>query len=136
MGVLPTSERRVRGNRARPACVVLGQVEAACPPGSPWRWCLCAPMCPYRLADKGTHMKTTIEISDALAREAKAMAAREKTTLRALIEAGLRQVLRDRRRRTTFRLRAAGFRGKGLQPEFRGADWQRIREAAYEERGG
>jgi hypothetical protein len=83
-----------------------------------------------------THMKTTIEISDALAKEAKAIARRERTTLRALIEAGLRQLLRGRRRRESFELRDASFRGRGLQPEFRDADWQRIREAAYEERGG
>ncbi len=83
-----------------------------------------------------THMKTTIEISDALAKEAKAVAARERTTLRALIEAGLRQLLRGRRRRESFQLRDASFRGRGLQPGFRDADWQRIREAAYEEHGG
>jgi len=83
-----------------------------------------------------TRMKTTIEISDALAKEAKAVATREKTTLRALIEAGLRQLLRERGRRQAFRLRDAAFRGRGLQPEFRDADWQRMREAAYEERGG
>ena len=37
-------------------------------------------------------MKTTVEISDSLAEEAKRVAARERTTLRALIEAGLRAV--------------------------------------------
>jgi hypothetical protein len=83
-----------------------------------------------------THMKTTVEISDALAEEAKAVAARHKTTVRALIEAGLRHVLRERRRRTRFRLRDASFRGRGLQGEFREGDWQRIREAAFEGRGG
>jgi hypothetical protein len=81
-------------------------------------------------------MKTTVEIPDALAEEARSVAAREKTTLRALIEAGLRQVLRDRRRKTRFRLRDASFRGQGLQPGFREGDWQRIREASYEGRGG
>jgi hypothetical protein len=80
-------------------------------------------------------MKTTVEIADALAREAKEIAAREGTTLRELIEAGLRSVLRDRRRKAAFRLRDASFGGNGLQPEFRGADWERIREAAYEGRG-
>jgi len=80
-------------------------------------------------------MKTTVEISDALAREAKEVAIREKTTLRELIEAGLRAVLRERRRKTGFRLRDASFVGNGLQPEFRGADWERLREAAYEGRG-
>jgi hypothetical protein len=81
-------------------------------------------------------MKTTVEISDALADEAKAVARREKTTLRALIETGLRQLLRERRRRVRFQLRDASFGGRGLRAEFRDGDWQRIREAAYEGRGG
>lgn len=83
----------------------------------------------------GAHMKTTVEIADSLAREAKDLAAREHTTLRELIEAGLRAVLRQRRKKGAFRLRDASFGGNGLQPEFRGADWERIREAAYEGRG-
>jgi hypothetical protein len=37
-----------------------------------------------------THMKTTVEISDGLLDEARRLAAREATTVRALIEAGLR----------------------------------------------
>ena len=77
-------------------------------------------------------MKTTVEISDALAEEVKRVVKSENTTLRALVEAGLREVLRGRQQRATFRLRGASFRGKGLQPEFRDADWQRIRDAAYE----
>jgi len=80
-------------------------------------------------------MKTTVEISDALAREARELARREKTTLRELIEAGLRIVLRERRKRHGFRLRDASVGGNGLQAEFRGADWERLREAAYEGRG-
>lgn len=80
-------------------------------------------------------MKTTVEISDALARQARDVAAREGTTLRELIEAGLRAVLRERRQKAGFRLRDGSFGGKGLQAEFRGADWERIREAAYEGRG-
>lgn len=82
-----------------------------------------------------TRMKTTIEISDGLAEEAKALAARDKTTLRALVETGLRHVLRERRRKASFRLREASFRGRGLRPEFRDGDWRRIREASYEGRG-
>ena len=85
-----------------------------------------------------THMKTTIEISDPLLDEAKRQAAQERTTLRALVEAGLRSVLKERRNRNRarFRLRDASFRGTGLTDEFKGADWERIREAAYETRGG
>ena len=81
-------------------------------------------------------MKTTVEISDALAEEAKRVAARERTTLRALIEAGLRKVLEERREAPSFRLRDASFEGEGLRPEFREADWERVRSAAYGDRGG
>ena len=81
-------------------------------------------------------MKTTVEISDTLAEEAKALAARERTTLRALIEAGLRAVLKERRQRGRFKLRKVTISGRGLQPEFRSSGWDRMREAAYEGRGG
>jgi Arc/MetJ family transcription regulator len=83
-----------------------------------------------------THMKTTIEISDPLLAEARRQAARDRTTLRELVEAGLRSVLKARRRRSRFQLREASFAGDGLSDEFKGADWERIREAAYESRGG
>ena len=80
-------------------------------------------------------MKTTIEISDDLARRAKAHAAKEGTTLRSLVERGLREVLRTEREKLRFELRDARVGGHGLQAEFRNADWQRIREVAYEGRG-
>ena len=35
-----------------------------------------------------------------------------------------------------FQLQDASIGGRGLQPEFQSADWHRIREAAYEGRGG
>lgn len=81
-------------------------------------------------------MKTTVEITDSLAREAKKVAVNERTTLRELIEAGLRQVLDERRANAPFKLREASFGGRGLQPEFRTGGWERIRDAVYEERGG
>jgi Arc/MetJ family transcription regulator len=76
-------------------------------------------------------MKTTIEISDAILERAKAVAAREGTTLRALVEDGLRQVLRARRA-SAFRLRDASVDGNGLSAEFQGAGWDKLRDAAYE----
>jgi hypothetical protein len=81
-------------------------------------------------------MKTTVGISDALAEAAKQVAAEERTTLRALIEAGLRKVLEERQQSRSFRLRTASFGGTGLPPEFREVNWERVREAAYGERGG
>jgi hypothetical protein len=50
-------------------------------------------------------MKTTDEISDSLLEEARKVAAREGTTLKVLIEQGLRKVVAERRRRAgAFRL--------------------------------
>lgn len=82
-----------------------------------------------------THMKTTIDIADPLLEAAKKVAAREGTTLRALVERGLRQVLETRKRGGAFRLRKASFRGEGLQPAAKGLSWDQIRELAYGERG-
>jgi len=81
-------------------------------------------------------MKTTVEIPDTLLDEARKAAARQDTTLRVLIIEGLRRVLAERKRAGAFRLRKATFRGKGLQPEMAGASWERMREMAYDKRGG
>lgn len=82
----------------------------------------------------GPHMKTTVEIADPLLADIRALAEQRRTTVRALIEEGLRAVLRASQQRARFRLRDASVGGEGLQPAFRGADWERIREAAYEDR--
>ena len=79
-------------------------------------------------------MKTTLNIADPLLREARHVAAREGTTLRALVEQGLRQVVAEKKRKRLFRLRKASFGGEGLRPELAGAGWERIRDLAYESR--
>ena len=84
----------------------------------------------------GTHMKTTVDIADAVLKEARAVARREGTTVRALIEEGLRRVLEEHEHRPEFSLRRASFKGKGLQPDVREGSWERIRELIYEGRGG
>jgi hypothetical protein len=81
-------------------------------------------------------MKTTIEISDSLLDEAKRLAAKEGTTVRAYVEQGLRRILAERKSRGRFRLRKATFKGKGLQPGVQDATWERIRETIYHGRGG
>ena len=75
-------------------------------------------------------MKTTLDIPDPILREARKMAQREHTTLRALVERGLRHVLAEKHRRTAFRLRKASFKGRGLQPDMKEAGWERVRELA------
>ena len=81
-------------------------------------------------------MKTTVEIPDTILEEARRIAARQETTLRVLIIEGLRRIIAERKRPGAFQLRKATFRGKGLHPEVAGAPWERIREMAYEKRGG
>jgi predicted nucleic acid-binding protein len=48
--------------------------------------------------------------------KARRVAERDGTTVKALVEAGLRRVIDDREQRGKFRLRRASFKGRGLQP--------------------
>ena len=81
-------------------------------------------------------MKTTVEISDPLLREARKLAAREGVTLRALVERGLHRLIAERKKGVPFKLRRASFKGKGLRAELRNAGWDRLRDSIYEGRGG
>lgn len=81
-------------------------------------------------------MKTTIDISDPVLREARKLAVRDGTTLRALVEQGLRQVVAERKRKSKFRLRQVTFGGQGLRPDLLDATWDEIRDLSYEGRGG
>ena len=81
-------------------------------------------------------MKTTVEISPALLARAKKLAAQRQTTLRALIEAGLRHVLASEDTpRARYRLPDAGVNGDGVQPGIREGDWEQIRSLIYQGRG-
>ena len=84
----------------------------------------------------GTHMKTTIEISDGLMEEARRLAADEGHTLRQVFEAGLRTLIAGRKRsRKRFRLRDASVGGKGLRSGLGYDDWGKILDVAYGDRG-
>ncbi len=83
-----------------------------------------------------SHMKTTIHIPDGLFDEAKKVARQEKTTLKALVEEGLRKVVTERRESGLgeFKLRPASFKGQGLNPGLEGAAWDRVLDISYEGR--
>jgi len=76
-------------------------------------------------------MKTTLDISDPLLRDARRIATRDGTTLRALVEQGLRHIVAAKKQRAPFHFRQITFRGRGLRPELREAGWERIRDLAY-----
>ena len=82
----------------------------------------------------GAHMKTTIDLSDALFLTAKQHAQQRKTTLRALVEEGLRQVLSQAQATapTAFKLADASVQGgEMLIPDPRG--WQALEDAHLSE---
>ncbi len=81
--------------------------------------------------DTVSHMKTTVDIADELLRSAKQLAKEEGSTLRALIEEGLRCALAQRTTQEPFRLRPARFEGQGLQSGVREGDWDQIRQLIY-----
>lgn len=85
--------------------------------------------------DISTRMKTTVEIPDSLLKQVRSLASQEHTTMRALVEEGLRRITAERKRAKPFKLRKVSLRGKGLQPRMADASWQQIRDAAYEGRG-
>ena len=82
-------------------------------------------------------MKTTVDISDPLFDELKRTAARERTSLRRLIEAALRSFLAARKKPGgRFKLKDGSVPGKGPAPGVREGDWSHVRELIYEGRGG
>ena len=68
------------------------------------------------LLNIGTRMKTTIELPDPLFNSAKQLAQESHTTLRALIEEGLRRVLADStaKPKQAFKLQNASVRGADM----------------------
>lgn len=81
-------------------------------------------------------MKTTVEISDELLEKAKKLAVKRRTTLRAIIEQGIRNTIKEQQRAVKYVLPDMSVDGKGLQPEFVSKAWSDIRDAAYDGRGG
>ena len=85
----------------------------------------------------GSHMKTTVEISNPLFREARRLAQERGTTFRAVVESALRREIEaERAPKKRFRLRKVSFRGEGVQPGIDLSNWDQIRSLIYEGHGG
>ena len=80
-------------------------------------------------------MKTTVEVPDSLLQEARKLAEKEGTSIKILVEEGLRRILLERKRGKPFRLRDLSYKGKGLQGDITEGSWEKIRELIYEGRG-
>ena len=85
----------------------------------------------------GSHiMKTTIEIADDLFERVQHLAEQEKTSFRALTEAGLRLVVSGKYRQRPRKLPPlVTFGGGGPTQQFKDWDWDRVRDEIYQGRG-
>lgn len=80
-------------------------------------------------------MKTTVEIAEDLFVRSREVAQREGTTLRALIEEGLRTALARREQRTSYQWPDLSVSGEGLAPEIEEGTWEALRDRIYAGRG-
>jgi hypothetical protein len=76
-------------------------------------------------------VKTTIEIDDFFLAQAKQLAASRSTTLRQIVEEGLRNLIESKQEQP-FRLRDGSFGDQGMLGK---KTWVEIRDEIYEGRG-
>ncbi len=76
-------------------------------------------------------MKTTLDIHDELLGRAKRHALRTGRPLHAVVEEGLRQVLRNESRRKRFRLQDRSVGEPGAKNPLEVYSWQDLREVVY-----
>jgi hypothetical protein len=81
-------------------------------------------------------MRTSFDLPDPLLAKARKVARARGTTLRVLVTEGLQMVVDRHDARPAFRLRDASFGQGGLVDGLDETDWERIRDLAYEGRGG
>ena len=81
------------------------------------------------------HMKTTVEIAEDLFARTREVARREGTTLRALVEEGLRTALARREQRVAYQWPDLSVTGEGLSPEMAEGNWESLRDRIYAGQG-
>ncbi len=82
------------------------------------------------------HMRTTVDLPEALLQRAKQIAEARSVPVQVLIEEGLRDVIERYSPPQTFELEDCSFGVGGLVDDLEPGDWPAIRERAYEGRGG
>lgn len=82
-----------------------------------------------------SNMKTTIDIPEPLLEQAKTVATEEGTTLKRLVEEGLRLVIERHGAPAVFKLRSASSKGEGVQPGVDLERWDQLRGFIYQGRG-
>jgi len=80
-------------------------------------------------------MKTTVEIAEDLFARTRQVAQREGTTLRALIEEGLRTALAQRGQRAAYHWPDLSVDGEGLGPDIAEGSWELLRDRIYAGQG-
>ena len=79
-----------------------------------------------------SHMKTTVQISDALLAEIQSIATKNKTTLRALMQEGLMHVVeRERLKKKPFKLKDCSVGPQKVNEELVGRQWEDIVDLVY-----
>ena len=78
-------------------------------------------------------MKTSIDISDYLFRRAKAVAQKNGTSVKALIEEGLRHILSANEKKKDLKPKLLTFGGDGLTDQFQDYSWEQVRAEIYRE---
>jgi len=76
-------------------------------------------------------MKVTVELAGDLLRQVKARARIEGTSVRALVERGLRLAVDEGRARRRFRLRDESVGGNGMHPDAAGRSWRELLARSY-----
>ncbi len=82
-----------------------------------------------------THMKTTIDIADNVFLSARRLADKRGTTLKALVEQGLRRVLADKQRDGQFRFEPVTDGRPAQAGAAQPLPWEQVRDMIYEGRG-
>lgn len=82
------------------------------------------------------HMRTTLDLPDPLFKKVKQLARARNVPFRAVVAEALARLLEEQPSRRAYSLPDRSFRGDGLVDGLVDSDWERIRELAYEGRGG